>query len=628
MAEEMPVDLRTWRKGGTTGCQGGGVPRPKDLGREQAAHGTWAFSVPGHGAEESPKPPPPRLGAPSPGSPEEGGRKAETSLPLRKRRYAVREPGRDQPEPPAGKVPKTESEEGEEGASAEQRPTFCNGYCPPYVTVGYPRLPAAYYPDLAGSFLVPERSPFFHPVAPHPLLPTPLLRLSATPYPLLCPLETQLAADIATATKQDEDGDTALHIAVAQGNLPVAQRLVSLFLQGQRDLDIYNNLWQTPLHLAVITTQPTMVKLLLSHGASPMALDRNGQTSVHLACEHSSPRCLRELLEGSSDRPELEVRNYEGLTPLHVAVGTSNRDTVLLLLEYGADIDAVDIKSGRSPLLHAVENNNLDMVELLIQNGASVNAQSYAGCTALHMASGRGLLDALRLLVRNGADCGIKNYHNDTALMVAKNRRVIDILRGKASRPPSAPDGSQDRASPTPSSASSPSARLTPNGLPSASPGSPPSALSPPHAPGAHRTAPTNQRTETAEPANGASTPSPLHGVKLEGNRALPSLGQSMGSATAPKPFMRLTESLLEPALHGAIYPIVPPGQDPSTNHFPILPVAFHPPIVSLTQGLPPNRIHPRGTGLDQSRTLRGAGNRPSNAAKGQQLCSGDLGGS
>lgn len=53
-----------------------------------------------------------------------------------------------------------------------------------------------------------------------------------------------------------------------------------------------------------------------------------------------------------------------------------------------------------------------------------MNAQSYAGCTALHVASGRGLLDALRLLVRNGADCGIKNYHNDTALMVAKNRRV------------------------------------------------------------------------------------------------------------------------------------------------------------------------------------------------------------
>ncbi|XP_074836720.1 B-cell lymphoma 3 protein [Carettochelys insculpta] len=600
MAEEMPVDLRTWRKGGTPECQGSGVPRPKDPGGQRGL-------------------PAPRT--PSPGPPAERSRKAETSLPLRKRRSVVRGPGGERQGPPAGKVPKTESDGG-------QRAPFCNGYCPSYVPAAYPRLPAAYYPGLAGPFLVPERSPFFHPVPPHSLLPAPLLGHPAAPYPLLCPLQTQLAADIAAATKQDEDGDTALHIAVAQGNLPVAQRLVSLFLQGQRDLDIYNNLRQTPLHLAVITTQPALVKLLLSRGASPMALDRHGQTSVHLACEHGSPQCLRELLEGGSDRPDLEARNYEGLTALHVAVATSSQDTVLQLLEQGADIDAVDIKSGRSPLLHAVENNSLDMVELLIQNGASVNAQSYAGCTALHVASGRGLLDALRLLVRNGADCGIKNYHNDTALMVAKNRRVIDILRGKASRPPPTPDGTRDGASPAPSSSSSPEACLTPTGLPSASPGSPLCAPSPPRTPGARRTAAANHRPETAEPTNGASTPAPFHGVKLEGSMALPTLGQPMGCATAPKPFLQLAESLLEPALLGAIYPSVSPGQDPSANHLSLPPVAFHLPIVSRAQGPPPSRIHPHGAGLDQSRTPQGPGSLPCSVVQGQLLRSRDSGGS
>ncbi|XP_050786791.1 B-cell lymphoma 3 protein [Gopherus flavomarginatus] len=625
MAEEMPVDLRTWRKGDSPECQGSRVPRTKDPGGQRAPQGSRPFPAPWPGASGGPKTPPTHPGASSPGPPDEGGRKAETSLPLRKRRYAVQGPGWERPGPPAGKVPKTESDGGQEGASGGQHPPFCNGYCPPYVAVEYSRLPAPYLIGLTGPFLVPERAPFFHPVAPHPLLPAPLLGRPATPYPLLCPLQTQMAADIATATKQDEDGDTALHIAVAQGNLPIAQRLVSLFLQGQRDLDIYNNLRQTPLHLAVITTQPSLVKLLLSHGASPMALDRHGQTSVHLACEHGSPRCLRELLEWGSSRPDLEARNYEGLTPLHISVATSNRDMVLLLLEHGADIDAVDIKSGRSPLLHAVENNSLDMVELLIQNGANVNAQSYAGCTALHVASGRGLLDALRLLVRNGADCGIKNYHNDTALMVAKNRRVIDILRGKASRPPPASDCTRDGASPAPSSASSPGARLTPNGLPSASPGSPPSAPSPPHTPGACRTAPTNQRPETAEPANGSSMPGPLHGVKLEGNMLTPTLRQPMGSATAPKPFLRLAESLLEPALHGSIYPTASPGLDTSTNHLSLVPGAFHP---SIVQGLPPNRIHLRGAGLDQSRTLCGAGSPPVGAAEGQWLCSRDSGGS
>lgn len=402
---------------------------------------------------------------------------------------------------------------------------------------------------------------------------------------------------------------------MAQGNLPVAQRLVGLFLQGQRDLDVYNNLRQTPLHLAVITTQPALVKLLLSHGASPMALDRHGQTSVHLACEHGSPRCLRELLEGGSDRPDLEARNYEGLTPLHVAVATSNPDTLLLLLEHGADIDAVDIKSGRSPLLHAVENSRLDMVELLIQSGASVNAQSYAGCTALHVASGRGLLDALRLLVRNGADCGIKNYHNDTALMVAKNRRVIDILRGKASRPHPASTSSREGASPAPSSGSSPGACPTPTGSPLCVP-------SPPRTPGPCRTAPANHRPETAQPANGASS-APFPGVKLEGNVALPTLGQPMGSAITPKAFPPLAGSLLEPALHGAIYPIASPAQNSSANHL-SMPVACPPPTVSLA----PPRIPGRGAGLDQPRTRRGTGSPPPGVVEGQLLGSQDGGGS
>uniref|UniRef100_A0A8C7E4D2 Uncharacterized protein n=1 Tax=Naja naja TaxID=35670 RepID=A0A8C7E4D2_NAJNA len=177
-----------------------------------------------------------------------------------------------------------------------------------------------------------------------------------------------------------------LHIAVAQGNLLAAQHLVILFNHGQQDLDIFNNLRQTPLHLAVIIAQPSLVKLLLSHGASPMVLDRHGQSALHLACEHSSLRCLQELLKGNLVTLDLEARNFEG--------------------------------DGRSPLLHAVENNNLDMVELLLQHGANVNAQSYGGNTALHTASGRGLLDMLRLLVRNGADGSLKNYHNDTALMV------------------------------------------------------------------------------------------------------------------------------------------------------------------------------------------------------------------
>lgn len=70
---------------------------------------------------------------------------------------------------------------------------------------------------------------------------------------------------------------------------------------------------QTPLHLAVITTLPSVVRLLVTAGASPMALDRHGQTAAHLACEHRSPTCLRALLDSAAPGTvDLEARNYDG----------------------------------------------------------------------------------------------------------------------------------------------------------------------------------------------------------------------------------------------------------------------------------------------------------------------------
>ncbi|XP_069393163.1 B-cell lymphoma 3 protein homolog isoform X2 [Paralichthys olivaceus] len=238
-----------------------------------------------------------------------------------------------------------------------------------------------------------------------------------------------LLASIALATHQDEDGDTALHIAVVQGELAIVCTLIHLLLWARRGLDIYNNLRQTPLHLAVITQQVEMVDVLLKAGADPAALDRNGQTAIHLCCEYKQRECLSVVLSHSSSPMCLEIRNYEGLSPLHLAVLQGHKDLARMLLDAGGDINAMDIKSGQSPLMHAVENNNVDMVHFLIENGCDVNSQSYSGNTALHGACGRGQVDTVRLLLKSGADSSLKNYHNDTAVMVAKNKKVSEDCR-------------------------------------------------------------------------------------------------------------------------------------------------------------------------------------------------------
>lgn len=53
-------------------------------------------------------------------------------------------------------------------------------------------------------------------------------------------------------------------------------------------------------------------------------------------------------------------------------VSHGHRDTVKLLLEVGADINAVDI-DGWTPLMFAVRDGTIDIVRLLIQSGANTD---------------------------------------------------------------------------------------------------------------------------------------------------------------------------------------------------------------------------------------------------------------
>ncbi|XP_063292166.1 B-cell lymphoma 3 protein [Pelobates fuscus] len=336
------------------------------------------------------------------GSVEDPGHcKDQTCLPLRKRRY---------PPPSKDERPLT--------THMEDYPSWPKKLCgSSKIQVPQP----CYYSGDAPSFL---QSLYSFPS--HVMLNTPLL-------PMLLSPDLQIQADIEAATQSDDDGDTALHIAVVHGNIQAAQWVIYLLHQGHKNMDPVNNLRQTPLHLAVITDQPDLVSLLLSNGCSPKIPDRNGQTCVHLACENESINSLRVLLKGGTWDPE--ATNYQGMTALHIAIRTGRTDATQCLLDNGMDVDAVEIKSGRTPLIQAVENGCEELVCLLLQRGAQVNAQTYAGNTALHVASGRGLEEITRMLLRSGADSGIKNCHNDTSITVAKNRRITDILHGKSSSP-------------------------------------------------------------------------------------------------------------------------------------------------------------------------------------------------
>ncbi|KAI2590870.1 NFKB inhibitor beta [Homo sapiens] len=212
-------------------------------------------------------------------------------------------------------------------------------------------------------------------------------------------------------------------------------------------MDLQNDLGQTALHLAAILGETSTVEKLYAAGAGLCVAERRGHTALHLACRVGAHACARALLQPRPRRPreapdtylaqgpdrtpdtnhtpvalypdsdlekeeeeseedwklQLEAENYEGHTPLHVAVIHKDVEMVRLLRDAGADLDKPEPTCGRSPLHLAVEAQAADVLELLLRAGANPAARMYGGRTPLGSAMLRPNPILARLLRAHGA---------------------------------------------------------------------------------------------------------------------------------------------------------------------------------------------------------------------------------
>jgi len=113
---------------------------------------------------------------------------------------------------------------------------------------------------------------------------------------------------------------------------------------------------------------------------------------------------LLELLEAGVD-PNASAEQDKGFGPLHFGCMAGSDDVVTLLLEHGADANAVSL-DGSTPLVWAARGNDvasqLDIIRDLLDAGADsqvvVLNGVFAGMAAMDVAAGVGALDAVALL--------------------------------------------------------------------------------------------------------------------------------------------------------------------------------------------------------------------------------------
>ncbi|CAF4905064.1 unnamed protein product [Pieris macdunnoughi] len=191
--------------------------------------------------------------------------------------------------------------------------------------------------------------------------------------------------------EQDEDGDTQLHIAAVHGCQKSVSTLIKICPE-KKLLNIVNRYGHTALHLAVLAGQPYITKMLVDAGASLSVRDYNGETPLHIAVNKKYNMSLKHLLEYFKRSPRenlnvLDQKNYNGQTCLHLAASNGNIDQIRTLASYGANINAKEGLAGRTALHIATQRRDEALLRyLLTETAADRGVRDYAGRTARRFA--------------------------------------------------------------------------------------------------------------------------------------------------------------------------------------------------------------------------------------------------
>ncbi|KIE05788.1 hypothetical protein NF27_CT00040 [Candidatus Jidaibacter acanthamoeba] len=185
--------------------------------------------------------------------------------------------------------------------------------------------------------------------------------------------------------------------AVDNGNIEKAKQLL---LNGA-DVNAKGEILEdTALQIATERGNMKMVELLL---AQPNI--ENDFESLQNALYNGYGNVARKILE---HKPELAKMAIDGENPLQSSILTGDKnlisDLIPLLIKYGADVN-IRNENGRTPLHLAAHHGLRDACALLLkQEGIIVDAADKKGYTPLHHAASAGKIGCCRILLEKGAD--------------------------------------------------------------------------------------------------------------------------------------------------------------------------------------------------------------------------------
>jgi len=205
----------------------------------------------------------------------------------------------------------------------------------------------------------------------------------------------------------------------------------------------------TALHRAIGVSDVVKAESLIRAGADVNVANRYGVTPLSLAAAEGNARLLDALIKAGADVRKADAALHDGRTLLMLSARTGSVEALRLLLSKGANVNAVETRTGTTALMWAALENRAEAVRVLTNAGADVNARSTitayphtppgvigdaleegysyvgqtvlpkGGWTALMYAARQGALDAARALVDCGADLNVADQDGAPALTFA-----------------------------------------------------------------------------------------------------------------------------------------------------------------------------------------------------------------
>jgi ankyrin repeat protein len=209
------------------------------------------------------------------------------------------------------------------------------------------------------------------------------------------------------------EGLAQLHIACRDGfDLDF---VVSLLKKGA-DVDLVDQKNKdTPLHHAIRAAMKknnkngiVIVEKLLENNANPLKPNKEGDTSIHIACSFNNKNETNTAQEKVLGDLLLEIlkagvsvnaiNGVDGMTPLQIASEHESTSTMNLLIEERANIDYANKKNGNTALHYAVINDKYKAAKLLMKKGAKIDLINIDNKTPEQIAIEKGFHDIAGLL--------------------------------------------------------------------------------------------------------------------------------------------------------------------------------------------------------------------------------------